>query len=234
MAESIFTSAIIVAAGSGRRMGEMLPKQFLDLNGKPLLARTIAGFLRVPQLNEIIIAVAADYMGSDVLQKCLPDRTAIPVKIISGGERRQDSVYNGLKALDPRAQIVAIHDGARPFAEPKLVAETIRLCTDYDGAVLAIPAVDTLKEAGDDHQILRTLDRNKIWQVQTPQTFRRTIVERAYTNAREKSISATDDSMLVEQIGGKVTIVESTTDNLKITCQNDLIIAKSILERREK
>lgn len=232
MAESTFTSVIIVAAGSGRRLNSTLPKQFLNINGKPLLARTITSLLKVPQLNELILVVSADYIGSDALQKCLPVKTGIPVKIISGGDHRQDSVFNGLKALDTRAQIVAIHDGARPFADPILVAETIRCCADYDGAVLAIPAVDTLKEASD-HQVYRTLDRNKIWQAQTPQTFRRTIVEQAYANAREKSISATDDSTLVELIGGKVAIVESTPDNLKITCQNDLIIAKSILKRRE-
>jgi 2-C-methyl-D-erythritol 4-phosphate cytidylyltransferase len=230
LTEGPFTSAIIVAAGSGRRMGMTLPKQFVELNGRPLLAWTIDNLLKVPQLAEIILVVSDDQAGSPNLQKCLPGHCAIPVKIVAGGERRQDSVYSGLKALNPQSGIVAIHDGVRPFADPALIAETIRLCAKFDGAVLAIPAVDTLKEV-EARQIIRTVDRQKIWQVQTPQTFRRAVLERAYANAYENNLMATDDSRLVEMIGGRVAIVESTPNNLKITCQNDLIVAKSIMER---
>lgn len=232
MAESTFTSAIIVAAGLGRRMGSTLPKQFIRLNDKPLLAYSVDNLLKVGALNELIIVVAADQIDASELKICLPSRETVPVKIVTGGERRQDSVFNGLQALDPRSKIVIIHDGVRPFFRPELVRETIRLCADNDGVVLAIPAVDTLKEVSDS-QVVRTLDRTKIWQGQTPQTFRREILEKAYASARTKAITATDDSMLVELIGGRVAVVESSAENLKITCQNDLKIAKSILENRE-
>lgn len=232
MPDSPFTSAIIVAAGVGRRMGLKSLKQFLILDDKPLLIYSINNFLRVDGVNELIIVVAADQIETPQVKACLPSRDIIPVKVVTGGERRQDSVFNGLQALDPATQIVIIHDGVRPFFEPELVREELQLCRDYDGAILAIPAVDTLKEVSD-HRIVKTLDRTKIWQCQTPQVFHRHILQQAYDNAQAKAITVTDDASLVELIGGRIAVVESSPENLKITCQNDLKIAKSILKYRK-
>ncbi|MCK9484202.1 MAG: 2-C-methyl-D-erythritol 4-phosphate cytidylyltransferase [Candidatus Marinimicrobia bacterium] len=230
MAESTSTSAIIVAAGIGRRMGTPSPKQFLILAGKPLLAYSIESILKIDDLRELIVVVA-DQIKTPELKACLPPST-IPIKIVEGGKRRQDSVFNGLQALDPLTQIVIVHDGVRPFFQAELVRQAIGLCTNYDGAILASPAVDTMKEVSA-NRILKTLDRYKIWHGQTPQVFQRSVLEKAYANARTKDITATDDSMLVELIGGRVAVVESSAENLKITCQNDLKIAKSILENRK-
>ncbi len=209
-------------------METVLPKQFLELNGRPLLAWTLANLLKVGLLNELIVVVAPEMLNSSTLQKCLPE-TAVSIKVVTGGTHRQDSVFNGLKALTPQAEIVLVHDGVRPFADPRLIEETIRLCDQFDGAALAVPAVDTLKEVVND-TIVRTIDRTYVWQMQTPQTFRRKILEQAYLNAFSKSLIATDDSFLVEMVGGKVAVVASTPSNFKITCQNDLKLAKFMLE----
>jgi len=227
-----FISGIVVAAGQGKRLGLTIPKQFLKFQGKPLLAYTIDNLLKTGVLNELIVVVSADRIHSPDLKACLPAQSTVPIKIAGGGEHRQDSVFNGLQALDSRTEIVIIHDGVRPFVAPELVQETVHLCAEFDGAILAIPTVDTLKEV-EDGRVVRTIERSRIWQAQTPQTFRRAVLERAYANARQNAILATDDAMLVELIGGKVAVVKSIPDNLKITCQNDLKMAKSILEQRE-
>jgi len=227
-----FISGIVVAAGQGKRFGLGIPKQFLKIKGQPLLAYTINNLLKIGILSELIIVVSDDRINSKELKACLPLPSSVPIKIIAGGEHRQDSVFNGMQVIDSQAEIVVVHDGVRPFVMPELVRETVRLCSEFDGAILAIPAVDTLKEV-ENGQIVRTIERSRIWQAQTPQTFRREVLERAYANARQNNIIATDDAMLVELIGGKVAVVKSTPDNFKITCQNDLKIAKSILKLRE-
>ncbi|MFH1214001.1 MAG: 2-C-methyl-D-erythritol 4-phosphate cytidylyltransferase [Candidatus Neomarinimicrobiota bacterium] len=232
MADSSIFSAIIVAAGVGRRMHSAIPKQFLLLDGRPILAFAIANILKTMGLREIILVVAADQIDAPELEACLPSESVVPIKIVVGGERRQDSVYNGLKLLDPQTEIVVIHDGVRPFIKPALIDEIVRLCAEFDGAIPATPAVETLKEVAG-NIVLKTLDRTKIWRAQTPQAFRRTILERAYANARANAVNATDDATLVELIGGKIAIVENSANNIKITCQNDLEIAKSILRHWE-
>jgi len=224
------SSAIIVAAGSGLRMNSSVPKQFLTLGGKTVLYHTLQKFLKTPAISEIIIVVAPEMTDSELLRISLPLSSSKPIHIVVGGKRRQDSVYNGLRAVDPKAAIVSIHDAVRPFIRPETVSIAIDLCSQYDGVIVAAPTTNTLKEVHD-HLIVKTVSRELIWQAQTPQTFRLEILLKAYNQAYRDSITVTDDAGLVERIGGKIRVIEGDSWNIKITSRQDLIVAQSILEK---
>ncbi len=225
-------SAIIVAAGSGRRMRHAIPKQFLTIGTHPVLYHTLLPFVNCPQIREIIVVVASEYLQSDLLKASLPD-TAKPIRSIAGGRQRQDSVYRGIQSIAESTGILVIHDAVRPLVTVDLIDRTIALCNEFDGAIAATPAVDTLKRV-EDQRVLQTLDRSRIWQVQTPQTFRKAVIQRAYEEAFRDGFYATDDAALVERSGGRVTIVQSSHRNLKITHPEDLSIAEILMRNGEK
>jgi 2-C-methyl-D-erythritol 4-phosphate cytidylyltransferase len=224
-------TAVIVAAGTGTRMNAPLPKQFLFLNDKPILFHTLKPFLAATLIDEIIIVVHPDWLNRPEVKNCLPIKFDKSIRVVPGGEKRQNSVYNGISAISESAKIVVVHDGVRPFVTPEEIDETIRMCKSYDGAILAIPAVDTLKEVGN-ATIVRTIDRSNIWQAQTPQTFRKSILLRAFETAFSDGFIGTDEASLVERIGGKIAVLNGRPENIKITCQYDLNIAKSTLDGR--
>jgi len=211
-------------------MGSATPKQFLLLEKRPLLAYTIDRFLQSPYVHEIILVVNRAQINSPSLDDCLPEDDSKPIKIIAGGERRQDSVANGLKHLHPATEIVTVHDGVRPFVTVDLINATIAACKENDGAIVAIPATDTLKSVKN-MTIQKTIARDAIWQAQTPQTFRRTVLEIAYERARQTGFLGTDDASLVERLNYQILVVPGSPDNLKITCQSDLELAKAHLRR---
>ncbi|MDO9547577.1 MAG: 2-C-methyl-D-erythritol 4-phosphate cytidylyltransferase [Candidatus Marinimicrobia bacterium] len=223
-------SVIIVAAGSGTRMNSGTPKQFLNLGNHTVLFHSIRRFLALSSVIEIIIISPIDYLKSKLLQDSIPTSPSIPVVIIAGGQQRQQSVLNGLNAVNPDASIVCIHDGVRPLIQPKLIQKSIDLCEEYDGAIVAARSIDTLKEVAGG-TVIRTIDRNTIWQAQTPQTFRKTVIKKAYEYALANKLNATDDAGFVEAIGGNVAVVESTSWNIKITGPADLLIAQTLLEK---
>lgn len=224
------SSAIIVAAGSGLRMNSSVPKQFLTLGGKTVLYHTLQKFLKTPAISEIIVVVAPEMTDSELLRISLPPSSSKPIRIVVGGKRRQDSVYNGLRAVDPKAAIVSIHDAVRPFICPETVSTAIDLCSQYDGVIVATPTTNTLKEVHD-HLIVKTVSRELIWQAQTPQTFRLEILLQAYEQAYHNGATVTDDAGLVERIGVKIRVIEGDSWNIKITSRQDLILAQSILEK---
>jgi len=209
-------------------MNAPLPKQFLLLNDRPILFHTLQPFLTATLVDEIIVVVHPDWLNRPEVIICLPGKSDKPIRIVSGGEKRQNSVYNGISAISESIEIVVVHDGVRPFVTPEEIDETIRMCSSFDGAILAIPAVDTLKEV-DNATIVRTIDRSNIWQAQTPQTFRKPILFRAFETAFSDGFAGTDECSLVERIGGKVAVLNGRPENIKITCQYDFNIAKSIL-----
>jgi len=211
-------------------MNSSVPKQFLTLGGKTVLYHTLQKFLKTPAISEIIIVVAPEMTDSELLRISLPLSSSKPIHIVVGGKRRQDSVYNGLRAVDPKAAIVSIHDAVRPFIRPETVSIAIDLCSQYDGVIVAAPTTNTLKEVHD-HLIVKTVSRELIWQAQTPQTFRLEILLKAYNQAYRDSITVTDDAGLVERIGGKIRVIEGDSWNIKITSRQDLIVAQSILEK---
>lgn len=227
-------TAIILAAGKGKRMLHSLPKHFIRLEDKPVLAYTLDAFEKCPDVNQVLIVSRSgeeEYCLKEVVEMYGYKKV---LKIVIGGERRQDSVYNGIKELDEDTDIVIVHDGVRPFVSQKILSETIKLAMFADGVVTAVPVKDTIKEAGDDKTIRSTPDRSSLWYAQTPQVFKKRILEEAFIMAYGDRVSVTDESSLVERLGYKVKIVEGSPDNIKITTKEDLLLAELILRMQKK
>ena len=206
------------------------PKQFLGLGNHTVLFHSIQRFLNLPSIIEIIVVCPLKYIDSASLRDSIPSSVSIPITLVVGGKQRQESVVNGLNAVNTDASIVCIHDGVRPLVHPDLIQKSIDLCKKYDGAIIAARSINTLKEVSAG-TIIRTLDRNTIWQAQTPQTFRKTVIKHAYDHARKNRLTATDDADFVEAIGGNIAVVESSSWNIKITGPDDLLIAQTLLEK---
>lgn len=222
--------AIIAAAGEGKRFnstGGETKKQFAELGGEPLVLRSVRIFSESPIVDEILAVVSE----SD-LEKCdrllESTRGVGRVTIIEGGAHRQESVYNGFSHIRDRVEVVVIHDAARPFLNRDWIAETVELASSYDGAVVAVPATDTLK-ACKDGLINETVDRTTIWQAQTPQTFTVEVLGAAFDDARTHGITGTDEAQLVEAVGGQIAIVEGSRFNLKVTNSSDMALAEAVL-----
>ncbi|MEK6538346.1 MAG: IspD/TarI family cytidylyltransferase, partial [Nitrospirota bacterium] len=166
--------------GKGKRMLHSLPKHFIRLENKPVLAYTLDAFEKCPDVNQVLIVSRSgeeEYCLKEVVEMYGYKKV---LKIVIGGERRQDSVYNGIKELDEDTDIVIVHDGVRPFVSQKILSETIKLAMFADGVVTAVPVKDTIKEAGDDKTIRSTPDRSSLWYAQTPQVFKKRILEEAF------------------------------------------------------
>ncbi len=226
----MFVTVIIPAAGFGERMGATISKQFLLLDGKPILAHTVERFQQCTAINEIIIATQKKSFSviEEIQKKYLLSKLRSPIE---GGERRQDSIANALKVIDPRTEIIAVHDAVRPFVHTKEILQSIETATYYGASIVAVRAKDTMKKAATDGRVEETLNRSSLWSVQTPQTFRREILLEAYDNAAKENITATDDSFLVEKIGISPIIVEGSYENIKITTPDDLLLAELLLKR---
>jgi len=224
--------AIIVSAGRGHRLKEASKKQFLPLAGKPILVHTLDRFETCALIRSIVLVV-----GEEDLAYCLKEivekyRYQKITQIIPGGKERQDSVRNGLKALAGDAEIVVIHDGVRPFVTREMIEESIRGAKRLQAVVLAMPVKETVKMANTDGIVLKTLERESLWQIQTPQAFHTGIIQEAYRRATEDGIVGTDDASLVERLGTRVHILPGSYTNIKITTQEDLLWARLLL--REK
>jgi 2-C-methyl-D-erythritol 4-phosphate cytidylyltransferase len=222
-------SAILVAAGKGTRMGA--DKLFLELAGRPVVAHTWQKFADAQCIGEIIVVVA-DGRQKEFEHVAARFHFQKPFRIVAGGAERQDSVWNGLEAVSPETKIVAIHDAARPCVTEPLIAATIA-AAEKSGASVATQAItDTIKESGDGKTILRTLDRSKLWSVQTPQTFRVDIIRRAISAARDKKLLFTDDTAACELIGQPVQLVPSPVPNPKVTVPADLALIELLLRQK--
>ena len=227
-------TAIIVAAGKGKRMLHSVPKHFIRLEDKPVLAYTLDAFEKCPDVNQILVVTRSgeeNYCLKEVVEKYGYKKV---LKIVIGGDRRQDSVYCGIKELDVDTDIVVVHDGVRPFVSQNTISEAIRLAMFADGVVTAVPVKDTIKNVDCEGIIMSTPDRSTMWYAQTPQVFKRRILEEAYIRAYNDKFTGTDESSLVERIGYKVKIVEGTPDNIKITTKEDLLFADVILMMQKK
>ena len=220
---------VVPAAGSGQRMGG-IAKPFLELRGEPVLLRSLRPFLDHPGVREVIVSVPMAHAESPPAWLIEADRR---VRVVAGGETRRDSVWAGLQALSDALDVAVVHDGARPLVSPDVVGRCIALAGSGVGAVAGVPVVDALKEVEDDGHIAATPDRSRLWHAQTPQAFPLGVIIDAYRQALAQGLLATDDAALVESVGGRVVMVESSPDNLKITRPEDLEMAESILSRRE-
>jgi 2-C-methyl-D-erythritol 4-phosphate cytidylyltransferase len=216
---------IIAAGGSGRRMGGTLPKQFLRLGQETILERTIAVFERVPDVCEIVIVTPRQYLDR-VVRLVRKANVSRQCTIVAGGRERQHSVWNGLRAFYTSPSIVLVHDAVRPFVRPATIRAVISAVRTHGAAVVGVPVGDTVKLAGTKGFYARTLPRERVWAVQTPQGFRLELLVRAHERARQDRFLGTDEGSLVERLGHRVRIVTGETDNVKITTRRDLKLAK--------
>jgi 2-C-methyl-D-erythritol 4-phosphate cytidylyltransferase len=223
-------SAIIVAAGSGQRLGFEVPKAFVPLGAHPMLYYALRTISSVASIVEAVIAVPPG-MESQARDEVTAAGVRIPVKLTPGGAERQDSVRVALALTSAESDLVIVHDAARPFARSELFAACLETAARAGGAIAAVPVADTLKQV-EEKTIRATVARAGLWQAQTPQAFRREVLIEAHRHAEREHINATDDADLVEQLAAhgqvlaKVEIVESSAANLKITTPADLAFAE--------
>ena len=229
--EKPYVSAIVVAAGSGSRMKAGRNKQYLYLNGKPILAHTLQAFEKCPTIDEVVLVISAqdeDMCEKEVLK---PNQFHKVKAIAFGGETRQESMYKGLMRVHPKGEIVVTHDGARPLIHPKTLTRCVEETLIHGATIVAVPVKETIKVVRDDLTVMETPPRAQLWSVQTPQTFRKALLLEAHLRAMEEGFTGTDDAMLVERLGHPVKIVKGNYENIKITTPEDLILAESIFQR---
>jgi len=224
-------SVVIVAAGSGKRMKSDISKQYLTINEKPILAHTIDKFENCSYIDEIIVVVAENdisYCKEKITEKYDFKKVR---KVVSGGNERQVSVFNGLKEVDKSTDIILIHDGVRPFIKNKDIIKIIEQTRLYKACVIGVKVKDTVKICDENNNVLETPDRKYLWAAQTPQAFFSDIIISAYKKAFYDNFIGTDDCMIVERTGIKVKMIEGSYDNIKITTPEDLLIANAILQQ---
>lgn len=220
MTEPIKTSAILLAGGQGTRMQSATPKQFLEVYQKPIACYSFELFLEMPEIDEIIVV-------------CLPEfrffftSDTKPVLFALPGERRQDSVFNGLQVSSH--ELICVHDAARPFIDRNLVLRVLKAGQHHGAATTALPVKFTVKESDSDQFVKNTPDRANIWEIQTPQVLHREIITMGFDYASKNAITVTDDVSLAELINKQVKIVEGSHTNIKVTVPNDLVLAKHLL-----
>jgi 2-C-methyl-D-erythritol 4-phosphate cytidylyltransferase len=222
------TSAIIVAAGQGTRMGAGVDKLFMTVAGRPVVAHTWQVYDSATFIDEIVLVVREDRRTQfEELADGLHFRK--PYRFATGGLQRQQSVWNGLAALDPGTEWVVIQDGARPCTPLELVQRTLESARTAGAAVAARRMTDTVKESADGEHVLRTLDRARLWTVQTPQAFQVGVIRRALARVRDAGLHVTDDTAACELIGQAVRLVESTALNPKVTVAADLLVVEALV-----
>jgi len=220
-------TAIIAAAGIGSRMQAGRAKQLIELGGVPLLVHTLRRFEDCSAVDNVILVLQPS-LTAEVLALASRHNFTKISRVVAGGAERQDSVYRGLQVITPEtAGVVAIHDAARPFVRPDEIRTVIELAASKGAALLAVPATDTIKQVRSG-RVQRTLDRKGIYHAQTPQAFQYSIIREAYDRAFEDGFVGTDDSQLVERIGHRVSVVEGSYTNIKITRPFDLRLAEAI------
>ena len=222
--------AIIVAAGSGTRFGSKIPKQFLEIGGKPLLIHTLEKFENCTAIDEIVLILSADEIANFklTLEKFHFKKS---VKIVAGGAARAESVRNGLDAIDgEKCEIVAVHDGARPLVSVEEIGETIKKATEVGAACLVAKVTDTIKEVRE-RKIVGTIDRENLRRALTPQTFRFELLQKAFAPENFDPM-ATDECFLVEKLGCEIAFVDGSARNIKITTLEDFAVAEIYLKTK--
>ena len=229
--ENIFVSAVIVSAGNSTRMGGV-NKQFLEIDGMPVIARSIKAFQDNSKIDEIVIVTRSQDIEkvSELVKKYYFSKVD---KIVCGGDTRQESVLNGLNCVSNKTDLIAIHDGARPLVSNEVITETIITAKEYGAAATGVKVKDTVKQVDDNNNIVATPDRAYLRFIQTPQTFDKSLYLDA-VNSVENSKDFTDDCMLIEAYGKTVKFVDGDYENIKITTPEDVELAESYLKRKGK
>ncbi len=230
--------AVIVSAGKGRRMGTSRKKQYLDLGGMPVLARTLLVFEQAPQIDKIIVVIPEtdrDYCMDKIVS---PLRMTTPFQLVDGGSERQDSVWNALTVILEETgplndAMVLVHDGVRPFVEPAMITDCIDKARSFGACAPGLKLVDTIKRADDQGRVEQTIDRESLYRIQTPQAFRLQVLFRAFEHAGNTGFRGTDDTSLVEHLGEPVFISKGSDRNIKITTPEDLILGQFFLRQQD-
>ena len=210
------------------------PKQLLELLGKPVAAWSLETIASVPAVTQIVVACEPDERSSFERLGARVGGGKVQ-RVVSGGARRQDSVFAALRALASPADVVLVHDGARPFVSKEVLINVIEQAREHGGAIAAVPVKDTIKQVSDNGTVHKTIPRIRLWAAQTPQAFTYELLFRAHASAEADGFMGTDDAELVERLGGAtIAIVESSYENLKITTPEDLIVAERIAAGRAR
>jgi 2-C-methyl-D-erythritol 4-phosphate cytidylyltransferase len=221
---------VIPAAGQGKRMNAGMNKQFIELDGKPIIVHTLSVFEQDDWCKGIILVI--NEQERDQFEKMLKQfQVKKVVALVSGGAERQHSVYNGLKAVQ-HTDTVLIHDGARPFITVAKIHQLVETAKEKGAAIIAVPVKDTMKRVID-HRVETTVDRSSLWAVQTPQAFCVSLIREAHERANAEGFIGTDDASLVERMGKEVVVIEGDYTNIKLTTPDDLLFAKAILRSME-
>jgi 2-C-methyl-D-erythritol 4-phosphate cytidylyltransferase len=221
--------AIMVAAGAGIRMKSPMRKQYLLLQDRPILARTLSVFEKCTAISRIYLVVPGkdfDFIHKKILTCCCKNKEVI---LVMGGKERQDSVFNGLCALDGDEKFVVVHDGVRPLIFPEMIEKCLIGAFKYQACIMGLAARETIKQVNNEHFIQKTLNRDTLWMAQTPQAFEYDLLKKAHDKAKVDNYRGTDDSSLVERLGIKVKMIPGTPCNIKITTPEDLLLAQHII-----
>lgn len=222
---------IIPAAGAGKRLGEEIPKPYLRIGGKTILEHTLLCFKPIQNLGEVIVSTSGQYLVAteDILNTIFPD---IKTAVVVGGAERQHSIRNAMAEISGKTGLIAVHDAVRPFVSESDINKCLEQAMQWGGAVLGVPAKDTIKQVNNQDVVQSTPNRKYLWQAQTPQIFWAALLREAYDHAELNEISGFDDATLVEKAGGKVVMVEGSSKNFKITYPLDLEIAQFLMQRQ--
>ena len=225
-------TAVIVAAGKGRRMGTEVSKQFLPLCGKEILAHSVEKFEKAEKIRDIVLVTGEDSL-QDVREMAQEYGWKKIVAVVAGGKERQDSVWNGLQAVSDDTDIVLIHDGVRPFVTEDILNHSIETAVEMGSCVAGVPAKDTIKVCNGENIAVATPDRSTLWQIQTPQTFQKDLIMQAYQKAKAEGFVGTDDASLAEYSGCPVKVIMGSYRNIKITTKEDLLIGEAFLKEEQ-
>ena len=222
-------AAAVVAAGRGRRMQAAGRKQYLQLAGVPILRRTLEAFAACALIRHIYLVIPRDDFAY-CRREILPPAAKTPITLVAGGAERQHSVANAIAACDAAVEILVVHDGVRPFVTAGQIAACIGGASETGACILALPAVETVKQVDTSGRIQKTLPRDTLWLAQTPQAFRLALIRQAHRQVAGEKPAGTDDAMLVERLGVSVKVIPGSRYNLKITTREDLLLAEALLQ----
>lgn len=233
MSQKSYCTAILPAAGSGKRMGKDIKKQFLKLNGKEIIVYTIEKFEQCNEVDEIIIVTTEETIPFlwEIVKR---EGFQKVVAIVKGGTERQHSVYAGICAVSEKTDFVIVHDGVRPFVAIEDISKTIEIAKQKGACVLGVKTKDTIKICDEENKIIQTPKRDFVWCIQTPQVFKKSLLLKAFEKANKTRFVGTDESVLIEQMGFDVFVEEGHYDNIKITTAEDMMIAEAFVKKQIK
>jgi len=214
-------------------MGGPVPKQFLSIGGQPLIVHSLRTLQASSAVDAIVLAVPQTdiaYCQSDIVEA---HHFTKVIKVVAGGQERQDSVRHALAVVDDQVEIVVVHDAVRPFLTGQMLQKVVTAARTNGAAIIALPVRDTVKQVGAGHVIKRTVDRRPLWLAQTPQAFRREWLQEAHRKAEAEGMASTDDAFLIEWMGRPVIVVEGNGENIKVTRPEDMVIGEAILASRQ-